>query len=242
MKTLAISALLGLAFSLPAQAAPQNIDLTAGFTGGDALALSDSSVFMTTALDDTDDDGANFNFSGMAAPLWAGGGVDSLEAFTGHPAGEFDISRFDGSSSMATEGSAFRLDNISVSAGDTLSFDWTFYTNEPAGNALADAAFFSVLGSQTTLLANAADGITGDAGLSGFVAATSSTYSYTFTSAGTYSLVFAVVDTDDFVTSSALAVNNVAITPVPEPKDWMLMLAGLGLVGLMVERSKRRFH
>ncbi len=27
---------------------------------------------------------------------------------------------------------------------------------------------------------------------------------------------------------------------VPEPKDWMLMLAGFGLVGLMVERVKRR--
>lgn len=31
-----------------------------------------------------------------------------------------------------------------------------------------------------------------------------------------------------------------ATAPVPEPKDWMLMLAGLGLVGLMVERAKRR--
>ncbi|OYW63769.1 MAG: hypothetical protein B7Z32_11890 [Hydrogenophilales bacterium 12-64-13] len=28
--------------------------------------------------------------------------------------------------------------------------------------------------------------------------------------------------------------------PVPEPKDWLLMLAGLGIVGLMVERNKRR--
>ena len=28
--------------------------------------------------------------------------------------------------------------------------------------------------------------------------------------------------------------------PVPEPKDWMLMLAGIGLVGMMVERAKRR--
>jgi hypothetical protein len=28
--------------------------------------------------------------------------------------------------------------------------------------------------------------------------------------------------------------------PVPEPKGWMLMLAGFGLVGMMVERAKRR--
>jgi plastocyanin len=241
MKTLAISALLGLAFAVPAHAAPQTIDLTAGFAGGDALALSPASLFMTTALNADDDAGTDFNFSGMA-PLIAGGGPGSLEAFTGHPAGEFDISRFGTSSSMATEGSAYRLDNITVAVGDTLSFDWTFYTNEPAGNGLADAAYFSVLGNLTALLANAANGITGDAGLSGFVGATGGTYSHTFTSAGTYSLVFAVVDSDDFVTSSALAVNNLTVTPVPEPSDWMLMLAGLGLVGLMVERSKRRFH
>lgn len=31
-----------------------------------------------------------------------------------------------------------------------------------------------------------------------------------------------------------------ALSAVPEPKDWMLMLAGIGLVGMMVERTKRR--
>lgn len=249
MKTLAISALLGLAFAVPAHAAPQTLDFTTGTAGGDAFAPSATSLYMTTSAgvdddfndadeDGFDDDGFDFNFSGMA-PLMAGG---DLEAFTGHPVTEFDIGGFDGSTSMATEGSAYRLDNVTVAVGDTLSFDWTFYTNEPAGNALADAAYFSVLNNITALLANAADGITGDAGLSGFVGATSGTFSHTFAASGTYSLVFAVVDTDDFVTSSALGVNNLAITPVPEPKDWMLMLAGLGLVGLMVERSKRRFH
>jgi len=30
-----------------------------------------------------------------------------------------------------------------------------------------------------------------------------------------------------------------APAPVPEPKDWMLMLAGIGLVGMMVGRVKR---
>jgi len=236
MKTLAISALLGLAFAAPAYAAPRALDLTTGLAGGDALALSASSVFLTTALDANDDAGTDFNFSG-AAPLAAGG---ALEAFTGHPAGEFDISRFDGSTSQAMEGSAFVMQNVTVAAGDMLSFDWTFYTNEAATGALADAAYFSVLNNMTALLANAADGITGDAGLSGFRAATGSTFSHTFTQAGTFSLVFAVVDTDDFTTSSALAVNNLAITPVPEAEDWMLMLAGLGLVGMMVSRNKRR--
>lgn len=33
---------------------------------------------------------------------------------------------------------------------------------------------------------------------------------------------------------------NVIYAPVPEPRDWMLMMAGIGLVGLMVGRNKRR--
>ena len=33
---------------------------------------------------------------------------------------------------------------------------------------------------------------------------------------------------------------NVIYAPVPEPRDWLLILAGLGLVGVMVERTRRR--
>jgi len=32
---------------------------------------------------------------------------------------------------------------------------------------------------------------------------------------------------------------DVIYAPVPEPKDWMLMLAGLGLVGMVVGRARR---
>ena len=247
MKTLALTALISLTFAAQAHAAPQTLDLTAGIAGGDSLALDASSLYMTTSAgvdddfndvdnDGFDDDGFDFNFSGMA-PLMAGG---DLEAVAGHPVGEYDIGGFDGSSSMATEGSVYVLKNVSVAAGDTLSFDWTFYTNEPETGALADAAYFSVLGNITALLANAADGLTGDAGLSGFRAATGGVFSHTFLSNNVFDLVFAVVDTDDYVTSSALAINNVTITPVPDPKDWILMLAGLGMVGLMIGRNKRR--
>jgi len=238
MKILAISALVGLAFATQVHAAPppQILNLTTGSTGGDTSVLSTTSVFMTTARDaDDDTTGTNFNASG-STPLSAGG---ALEAFTGHPAGEFDISRFNGSADMATEGSAFVMRNVSIQALDTLSFNWTFYTNEPASGALADAAYFSVLNRSTTLLANAATGITG-AGISGFRATTSGTYSYTFANAGSFDLVFAVVDTRDFGTSSAFSINNLTVTPVPEAETWAMLLAGLGLVGMMVGRNRRR--
>ena len=41
-------------------------------------------------------------------------------------------------------------------------------------------------------------------------------------------------------TSGGIYAGALSAAPVPEPKMWLTMLAGLGLVGLMVERSKRR--
>lgn len=237
MKHTAILALLGVAFAGQAHAV-HTLDLTLGTAGGDAFAASATSLFMTTAFDANDDAGTDFNFSGMA-PLAAGGGIGSMEAFTGHPAGEYDIGRFDASASAATEGSVYVLKNIAVAAGDKLSFNWAFYTNEPLAGGFKDAAYFSVLNNMTALLATA-DGVNGGAGLSGYRAATGGIFNYTFANAGSYDLVFAVVDTDDFTTSSALMINNATITPVPEPKTWAMLAAGLGLVGMMAARNRRR--
>ncbi|MDP2025596.1 PEP-CTERM sorting domain-containing protein [Sulfuriferula sp.] len=56
-----------------------------------------------------------------------------------------------------------------------------------------------------------------------------------------FSFVTGSDDTSDafFATDSSSGSLTYAAA-VPEPKDWMLMLAGIGLVGVMVERAKRR--
>lgn len=41
-------------------------------------------------------------------------------------------------------------------------------------------------------------------------------------------------------TSGGIYAGALSAAPVPEPKAWLTLLAGLGLVGLMVERAKRR--
>lgn len=41
-------------------------------------------------------------------------------------------------------------------------------------------------------------------------------------------------------TSGGTYLGALSAQPIPEPKQWMLMLAGAGLIGLMVERVKRR--
>jgi len=41
-------------------------------------------------------------------------------------------------------------------------------------------------------------------------------------------------------TSGGIYAGALSAAPVPEPKAWLMLLAGLGLVGMMVERTKRR--
>jgi len=41
-------------------------------------------------------------------------------------------------------------------------------------------------------------------------------------------------------TAGGIYAGALSAAPVPEPKAWLLMLAGFGLVGMMVERAKRR--
>ena len=62
-----------------------------------------------------------------------------------------------------------------------------------------------------------------------------------YTAGEPFSFVTGSVDTSDafFATDGSSGALTYAAA-VPEPKDWMLMLAGIGLVGVMVERAKRR--
>ena len=41
-------------------------------------------------------------------------------------------------------------------------------------------------------------------------------------------------------TSGGIYAGALSAAPVPEPRAWLMLLAGLGLVGMMVERIKRR--
>lgn len=56
-----------------------------------------------------------------------------------------------------------------------------------------------------------------------------------------FTFVTGSVDTSDafFATDSSSGLLTYTAA-VPEPRDWTLMLAGIGLVGMMVERAKRR--
>jgi hypothetical protein len=64
-----------------------------------------------------------------------------------------------------------------------------------------------------------------------------STVTANFTVTGDTTLTFAAVGTSD---SYGGYVDNISLTPVPEPGVWTLMLAGVGMVGVMLRVQKRR--
>jgi plastocyanin len=115
------------------------------------------------------------------------------------------------------EGSAM-MQTITVNAGDVLQFEWNMLTDEfTAQEVFNDFSFVSIVDSMTdvSVLADVFNGSfqssnTMFANETGF-----STFSYTFATAGTYTVGFGVVDvgTEDY--ASGLIVDNIRIVPAP---------------------------
>jgi hypothetical protein len=158
-----------------------------------------------------------------------------LESFLGLSSGTL-------TNSGATEGSAI-LQIIEANTGDVLSFDYNFLTDEVPGNSdFNDFAFFTLDNNLISL----ADTFSPDLfspSFSSFAEETGyKSFSYTLTSAGTYTLGFGVVDVDntgggDTAVNSGLLVDNVRTTPVPEP---MTIFGSLAALGFMKKFSKKR--
>ena len=170
----------------------------------------------------------------------------SLELFLGLAPGTLDalVAATSPALDGAFQGSVIRQ-TVTVAAGDTMSFDANFLTNEfvPSG-FYNDAAFVTF--DETALLLNA--GGTGSISAS-FVPSASPFanetgflhFSRTFHTAGTHVLGFGVVDVGDEMFDSALLIDNVRVTPggivVAEPVPAAVF--GAGLVGLGLFRRSR---
>lgn len=198
-------------------------------TAGDVDNAGGFVALTTSALTEEDDyplPAGIFNFSGVAAV--EAGTADGLEVRLGLAPGALDTG-----DSYAYEGSALWRD-VTVSAGDTLRFDWLFATSEPYVDPLPDYAFLLV-GDQIVRIADESDApfppstpFRRESNLSSF--------EYVFMQSGTVRLGFGVVDMGDFTATSALAIDNLSITPVPEPATWALLLGGLGMVAASARR------
>ncbi|MBT9488375.1 MAG: PEP-CTERM sorting domain-containing protein [Rubrivivax sp.] len=185
-------AALGLFSSLGAQAAWQ--------THGDAVDLG-GSLTLTTAYSAPGDPDTAFNLSGIAAV-----DIGVVEALAGLPAYALDLG-----DEAGTEGS-LAGQSFNVAAGDTLSFNWAFSSQDAD---FLDHAFV-VLGGQLSTLATTAQ-----------PGSAQNSFSHTFTGAGLVTLALGVVDTTDYLGVSTLNISALQISPVPEPASALLWLAGL---------------
>lgn len=215
-----------------------NGDFSTGLAGwqviGDASVPGGSApeLWLSTASADFEDDfplpAGALNRSGQGAT-----GSDGLEAFVGLTAGMLDPDPQAGL--QAYEGSA-ALQSFSAGVGDTLSFHWDFGTSD----SFADYAFVIIDG-QMFRLAGSADAAR-PGRLGNLFQTGPQSFSLSFTSGGTHTLAFGVVDVGDYSVTSTLAVAGVQVTAVPEPGALALMLAGVGLAALGGTRRRRSNH
>jgi hypothetical protein len=141
---------------------------------------------------------------------------------------------------IATQGSAIRQ-TFTAEAGDILTFDWNFLTNEPAlFPALNDFSFVSI--SSLSALASTTFPPAAPFSMTQFFQETGfQPFSFTIPTTGTYTLGIGVTDWRDSTIDSGLLVDNVNLTPVPEPTSALSVLAfgALG-AGSVLKRKQRQ--
>ncbi len=163
-----------------------------------------------------------------------------LDSFFGLPTGTLldEFGAFDGS------GISGISETISLNAGDILSFEFNFLTNEATPDFLTnDAAFvvISELPNPLTLLANTESTFI-DSDNPSFLEETGfSTFAIEVPTTGEFTLGFGVVNAGDFTTNSGLLIDNITITPtdIPEPSTFITSTIVLGL-GLLISKKKVR--
>lgn len=110
------------------------------------------------------------------------------------------------------EGSAIKT-TVTVKAGDVLSFDWNFLTDDFQSSNYNDFAFFTIsqigiwkLADTFSIFPSSLTNATNFQNQTGF-----QPYTYTFSQSGTYSLGFGVVDVGDGAVDSGLLIDNVVL-------------------------------
>ena len=113
--------------------------------------------------------------------------------------------------SDAYEGSAIKR-TLTVEAGDIVSFDWNFLTNEDTpSDIFNDTAFLNVDGF-TFELADTGSTFVDAAKVDEFNEQTGTqTLTFAIAKAGTYTIGFGVVDVGDVTVDSGLAIDNLAV-------------------------------
>jgi len=216
--------------------------LTGWQAHGDVLAVG-GQVRMTNASTEFDDDDlgvgneGRLNQSGTAA-------VDFFQSLSlaGIPVQNFDIG------GLAYEGSAIRQDFTAFGGNSlTVTFDWAFSSNDTLpsdfGFLTINNTVHRVVDANTrylssNFLGSAVDDDDQNVRWSWY----QSSYTYQASGNGTVSLALGVVDIGDTQYTSQMRFDNIAVSAVPEPETYALMLGGLGLMGVYIRRRRTGAH
>lgn len=196
-------------------------------TGGDVASLHSELILSTASVlyqDDHPLPAGTLNVSGNGAlDNWLGPLDDAAGVAPGGLAG-----------GAAYEGSA-AWQTFTVQAGDRLSLRYNLLTADGLSPDLAFVAF----GGQAYTLATADQALLPTSGAHQLGETGWQTWSFTFTQAGTVRLALGVADVGDASGTSTLRVDDVTVTPVPEPQAVLMLAAGLGLIGGRALRRSR---
>ncbi|MBE9208705.1 PEP-CTERM sorting domain-containing protein [Nostoc sp. LEGE 06077] len=173
----------------------------------------------------------NFNLSNQQAGLSSDGGVadTAVESFLGLANRALDTFN----SQNVINGSAIK-NTITVQAGDVLRFNWRFQTDEYLSSLVYNDFSFYSIGTSLNRLA--------DVRQVGNFGQTASQTSYTFNTAGTYTIGFGVVNTLDRFLGSSLTVrtsSSAGSEPVPEPMTIIGSLTA-GAFGVALRRKRKQ--
>ncbi|MBE9256143.1 PEP-CTERM sorting domain-containing protein [Dolichospermum sp. LEGE 00246] len=146
-----------------------------------------------------------------SATVNTSGGTGSLEEFLG-----IDPNNLETAIPGNTYGSAIKSTFSNINSGDVFSFNWDFASTDQ------DQAFVTI--------ANNIQPLTGNNG----------TYSYAFTSPGSYNVGIGVVDVNDSTGQSTLTLSNAQIQAVPWETDTLPILGSTILFGIGVW-AKRKY-
>lgn len=137
---------------------------------------------------------------------------------------------------QATQGSAIQQ-IFTGKAGDVLTFDWNFLSNEELFPSVNDFAFVSIdsLSKLADVLSPTVISSTTDF----FKETGFNTFSFKIPTTGIYSLGIGVTDWRDSGTDSGLLIDNVKIVSVPE-SNYGLSLLGFGVLGLILRLKSKQ--
>lgn len=162
--------------------------------------------------------------------------LDALDTMFGLSIGTILGVKPANASDTVFNGSAI-MQSVTVTAGTTVSLSWNFVTREDSAEGTFNDYAFVVMGSNVFRLQAANDLVNG--GLNGpavdlnnntYRTSGYQTFSFQFTTAGTFNVGVGVVNVGDDGFSSGLLVDNFTSSAVPEPSS----IALVGLSGLAV--------